>query len=69
MASNTGAVLDTHADGKNRLILNRGANSLNIYPDSGIAIESGAANAAVIIVVGGASNFIYSSASGVWRAY
>ena len=56
-ASGTGVVLPTAVVGRSVYIVNRGANTLNVYPATGAAIDGLSANTAFVLPVNGALEF------------
>ncbi len=67
VASNTGVALPTPgAAGYIITIINKGANTLNIYPASGGTIDSASLNAAVTLLVGSIATF-QASTTTQWR--
>lgn len=59
---NSGVLLPTPTRaGFNLLIFNRGANTLNVYPNSGAAIDGAAANAPVVISSGASAMYVANS--------
>jgi hypothetical protein len=68
VALNTGAVLPSNASvGDQFWVQNLGANPLSVYPPSGGAIDSGAANAAKAVAAGKTAIF-KKLADAVWAA-
>ena len=63
VASNTGVILPAAALGRQIIIVNKGSNTLNIYPGSGDAINALGANTAITLAVDGEMMFIGVSAS------
>jgi hypothetical protein len=61
VSSSTGVVLPATVAGMRMIVVNNGANALNVYPPSGGAINSGATNAAYSQPVGSRIEFIASS--------
>jgi hypothetical protein len=59
--SPSGATLPTATAGRKIIIVNKGANIVNVYPASGAAIDALAANASVALAVGGWIEFDASS--------
>lgn len=53
VASNTGVILPAAASGRQMVVVNKGANALNIYPGSGDAIDALSANVAITLAVDG----------------
>ena len=64
-ASPSGVTLPVATVGRRVVIVNRGANPVNIYPATGASIDGGAANAAVSLPVGRKIQFDSSSTT-VW---
>lgn len=60
-ANPSGATLPTATTGRRIVIVNKGANAVNIYPDTGASIDALGANTAVQIAVGGVMSFNASS--------
>lgn len=60
-SSPSGVTLPTATVGRRVVVVNKGANSVNVYPASGAAIDAGGANAAVALPVGGKIVFDASS--------
>ena len=60
VAAATGVILPLAVSpfGQEHYVTNRGANALNIYPNTGAAIGAGAANAAVVLAVGQEVTFV-----------
>jgi len=58
VASGTGVVLPTASAGRRIVIVNAGANQLNIYPASGASINALASNAAYTIASNGSIEFM-----------
>lgn len=68
VASNPGGVtLPTAVAGRNLVIVNAGANTLNVYPATGAAINGGAVNTPVTLRVGQTLRAVALSAT-AWRA-
>ncbi len=65
VAASSGVVLPTNDGGEVVQITNNGANTLNVYPDSGSTIDSAAANIAVTIPAGQTATYTVL-ASGKW---
>ena len=63
VASGTGVVLPAGSAGLRVVVVNKGANSLNVYPASGAAIDSAATNAAVVLPVNGTATYEALSAT------
>jgi hypothetical protein len=63
VAVGTGAVLTDGAVGTWLKVLNRGASPLLVYPPAGGAIDAGALNAPVTVVVGGGAIFWRNSST------
>lgn len=65
VAASTGVILQTPTSpfGQEVYVANRGANALNIYPNTGAAIGSGATNAAVVLPIGQEVTFVAISAT------
>lgn len=61
VGSGTGVILPTAAAGKKVVIVNKGANTLNIFPASGAAIDALGANTAITLPVNGVMDFSASS--------
>jgi len=68
VASSTGVILPLPVTpfGNEIYIANRGANPLNIYPNTGAAIVNGAANAPVVLPVGQEATFVCTSVTQWW---
>lgn len=62
-ASPSGVTLPTATAGRRIIVVNRGANPINIYPATGAAVDSAATNAAISLPVGGVVEFNASSAT------
>lgn len=67
VASGTGVQLPNAGAGAKLTVINDGANPLNVYPPSGHTISGAAADAAKIIVAGGARTFIQVTST-YWAA-
>ncbi len=65
VASGTGVRLPTNSVGLQVAITNNGANTLNVYPDTGSTIDTAAANVAVTIPVSQTAEYTVL-ASGAW---
>ena len=63
VGSGTGVVLPTASAGLIVVVANRGANSLNVYPASGAAIDGASTNTAVSIGIGATAIYEASSAT------
>lgn len=57
VAASTGAILPNYDIGDDLVVVNGGANALNVYPPVGHQINSGAANAAVSVPAGKSARF------------
>ena len=66
-ANPSGVTLPTATAGRRVTIVNRGANPVNVYPATGANIDTGAANAAVSLPVGGYIEFMGESAT-AWES-
>jgi len=64
VAPNTGVVLPS---GGVTTVMDKGANTLNVYPASGAAIDSNATNSPVLIGVGGSATFRCTSSTQCYR--
>lgn len=60
-ATPSGVTLPTATTGRRIIVVNKGANAVNVYPDTGASIDALSANAAVQIAVGGVMSFNASS--------
>lgn len=67
VSSGTGVQLTYVANGLEQVILNKGANVLNLYPQTAAQIDAAGTNTAVTIAVG-ASATVMSPNSTVWRS-
>lgn len=65
VAASSGVVLPSSAIGRQITVINRGANPLNLYPNTSAAIDGAAANAAVVVPVN-ASITVVSSSTTQW---
>lgn len=61
VASSTGVKLPTATAGRRIVIVNKGANTLSIYPATGGAIDAVSANAAIQVAVNGSIELMASS--------
>lgn len=69
VAASTGCILPASpAPGDQLAVANLGANTLSVYPQSGGAIQTGAANAAFSVPAGKTAEFIARSGSVNWVA-
>lgn len=69
VAASTGVLLAAiPAPGDEVIVVNLGANALNVYPATGGAIQSGATNAAFSVAAGKACKFIARIGSLSWIA-
>ena len=59
-------ILPTGVAGMNIVVINAGANSLNVFPDTGSMINGGSANAAVALAAGKTATF-YTTLAGAWH--
>lgn len=62
VAAGSGVILQTSVKSPVR-VLNRGANALLVYPNSGAQIEGAGTNAAVTVAIGGSADFLMASAT------
>lgn len=60
-ANPSGVTLPTATTGRRILIINKGTNTINIYPATGGSIDALAANASISLVVGGVMEFVAAS--------
>jgi hypothetical protein len=63
VAASTGVVLPTATAGRRIVIVNKGANTLSIYPATGGAINALSANAAIQVAANGSIELMASSAT------
>lgn len=63
VASSTGVVLPTAVAGKTVIVVNKGANTLAVYPASGAAIDALSSNIAISLPIGGWMEFNAASAT------
>jgi hypothetical protein len=63
VAASSGVVLPTATAGRRIVIVNKGANTLSIYPATGAAIDALAANAATQVAANGSIEIMASSAT------
>lgn len=63
VAPGTGVALPTNTGGFRLVVINNGANSLNVYPNSGGQINSGGPNAPYVLAAGGKLEFFSTSAT------
>jgi hypothetical protein len=68
-ASGTGVVLPTATTGRRLIVVNKGANALNIYPASGAAIDALGANTALSLPVSGWLELDASSTTQWYSSY
>lgn len=61
VASGTGVILPASAINSVITVMNRGANTLNVFPNTGAQIESSGTNTAVTIAAGSTTEFICTS--------
>ena len=61
VAASTGVKLPTATAGRRIVIVNKGANTLSIYPATGAAIDALAANAAIQVAANGSIELMASS--------
>lgn len=69
VASGTGVVLPTATTGRRIVIVNKGANALNVYPASGGTIDALALNAAISLPVNNVMEFNASSTTQWYSSY
>lgn len=67
-ALNTGVRLPKLYPGTEIMVFNRGANGLNVWPNTGASIDAGAANAAAVVATVTNARFICVSATQWYRA-
>jgi len=65
----SGVTLPTATTGRRIVIVNKGANSVNIYPATGGSIDALAANASIALTVGGVMEFNASSTTQWYSSY
>jgi hypothetical protein len=68
-ASPSGVTLPTATTGRRIVVVNKGTNSVNVYPASGGTIDALAANAAIALPVGGVMIFNASSVTQWYSTY
>lgn len=65
----SGATLPTATTGRRVIVVNKGANAVNVYPASGASIDALSANTAISLPVGGMMMFNASSATQWYSSY
>lgn len=63
VSAGTGVLLPTTTGGLKITVINTGANSLNVYPNSGAQINSGGPNSPYVLATGGKLEFMSTSAT------
>lgn len=69
VASNTGVLLPTAVAGKSMVVVNKGANALNVYPATSGFIDALSVNIPIVIPVGGWIEFVGSSSTQWYSTY
>lgn len=68
-ANPSGVTLPTATTGRRIVVVNKGANSVNVYPATGASIDALAANASIALPVGGVMIFNASSTTQWYSSY